>query len=77
MTGLDALQALLYRSTSTVGYVVPTGRGDVFPISAIVPAVCEDACGLRTTLSKAQEPVRLGSLLLRVLSGSYFKTISE
>ena len=53
------------------------GRRDVFPISTTASVVCDDASGLRTTSFKAQEPVCLGSLLLRVLSGSYFKFISE
>ena len=77
VTGLDVLQALLYHPRASLAAQCRQGRKDVFLISTTASVVCDDANGLRTTSFKAQEPVCLGSLLLRVLSGSYFKFISE
>ena len=50
---------------------------DVFLFSTTASVVCDDASGLRTTSCTAQEPVCFGLLLRRVLSGNYFKCISE
>ena len=52
VTGLDALRALLYHPRASLAALCRQGRKDVFLISTTALVVCDDASGLRTTLSE-------------------------